>query len=324
MGYNETSITITLSLINYNDHASTTAVYRLPGYTNDWTEIDDKNQIKLSDLSTGSHSLDFKTICPDLSEGKLHTLMITVTKPFYLTAWFISLVAFSLLAIGYLINSLVTRRHVLQQKRLLEIERAVASQRKRLANDLHDEIGSGLSKINFLSSHSSNMASDRILRVGDISRQLMTGMRDMLWALNEDNDNLDDLLARIRTSTEMLLSSSQYEYTIASNHRLNIPISGILRRNIDLILKESLNNILKHANGSLVIISLTYKEDILELIIEDDGNGTPSELGFAKNSFGLKSIKNRCESMNGHFSVRVSSIGGIAIVANFPLTSVSP
>src|SRR4029079_14959980 len=165
---------------------------------------------------------------------------------------------------------------------LIEKQQALEKERARIASDMHDDLGAGLSSIRFLSEkvkrYTSDVTKNDVEKMADISLELIENMNEIIWAMNEKNDTLEDLLYYTRSYAKEYCEENELDCQISFPE--SIPekfVSGEFRRNIFLIVKESLHNIVKYAEASQVSISIKVN-DHLELLISDNGKGFSSEM----------------------------------------------
>ncbi len=192
----------------------------------------------------------------------------------------------------------------LRGKMVLEKERT------RIASDMHDDLGAGLTRIKFIAENISEKTKDTALqpdikKLKTSSIELVENMAEIIWAMNEKNNSLEDLIFYLRSYAVDYCS----ENGLACEFKLpeNIPakiIGGEVRRNIFLILKESLHNIVKHAVAKKVTIDFQTGEN-LSLIIADDGKGFKETI--PQNGNGLLNLAQRAKVLKGKFSVSNSS-----------------
>lgn len=170
----------------------------------------------------------------------------------------------------------IQKQEQLRENALKEKEN---EERTRMAKDIHDELGSGLSKIKLISELikkddlGNTTLDEKINSISDTSGKLVENMRDLIWIWNPENTNLANLIARIREYTYDYLEDFPIELKIISpEHIPQITVSNDVSRNIYMIVKEALQNIVKHAHASTV--QLTVKlNGVLQVSIEDNGSG---------------------------------------------------
>lgn len=225
---------------------------------------------------------------------------ILIKKNYQIIAFLISF--FGLFIISYFWwKNQKLKNTVANEKIIKETEE---HERIRIAKDIHDDLGSGLTKINFLSEIISQKAanSSEIRNnsevVKETSKRMIENMRDLIWALNPENTTIANFLARMREySTDYL---EDYPIEIFNNFPENPPQTPIFKeahRELFMIVKEALNNIVKHSNASAVNFAVKLDTDFLEFSIQD--NGTGFNLEQIKNGNGLKNMKTRLQTLEG-------------------------
>jgi len=190
-------------------------------------------------------------------------------------------------------------------KRSEEKEKALI--RSRIASDLHDEIGSNLSSISVASQmlvKSRNLQENEKQQLEDITltaKESAESMKDIIWFINPSNDNPVDIIQKMKETATKMLPDTVYNFICNDCKILDGRDLGF-RRNLFLIYKEILNNIVKHSQAKNVSINIFEKSDKIILEIEDDGIGFESER-ISGNGLGLKNIIRRAESLGGTATV---------------------
>ena len=177
-------------------------------------------------------------------------------------------------------------------------------ERLRIAEDLHDDFGSGLSKISLLSevAKKKSAASGELDKISAAARELLLKMSEIVWALNHHNDTLPSLASYIRRYAVGFFEDSGIVCHFDIPELPAAPLNGELRRNIFLVVKESLHNILKHAGASQVDIQFAFQQNMLEILIQDNGCGF--DAAAVKNTGnGLKNMERRMQQAGGTFEI---------------------
>ena len=183
---------------------------------------------------------------------------------------------------------------------------AQQDERSRISADMHDELGSGVTAIRLLSEIARQKTKaqpiDEISRISYNANELMTKMNAIIWSMNPGNDTVNSLVAYIRSYASEYLDNFDMDYHINVPSEVpNTMISGVKRRNIFLVLKESINNVMKHAAATEVTISIQFNHHMI-IEISDNGKGiNPEQLNQFGN--GLKNMQRRMESIGGSFSI---------------------
>lgn len=227
---------------------------------------------------------------------------------------------------------LAEQERLLQQEKIdrLESERKVVAlnahlegqqrERLRIAEDLHDDFGSGLSKISLLSEVAKKKAPApaELDKIAATAKELLLKMSEIVWALNHHNDTLPSLAAYIRRYTSGFFEDSGVRCHFNVPDLPEAPLSGEVRRNVFLVVKESLHNVLKHAGADKVEIDFSLSGDRLDIRIRDNGKGF-DETAFAKAGNGLLNMEKRMNAAGGAFDVRSEPGKGTVVTLGLPL-----
>lgn len=201
------------------------------------------------------------------------------------------------------------------------------AERIRIARDMHDELGSGLSKISVLSQSIEMSLGDNpsltndLRKLSQTSIELVKGMSDLVWTLNPENSNLAVLLGRMREfaydflEVTALCFEAKFPDSVPS-----IILSQELQRNVYLCFKESLNNVVKHSNATCLNVNVEIAQNSLQISILDDGKGFDmNELNKGGN--GLRNMKARIEKVGGIFEIKSTPGHGTMVLINVKLNS---
>lgn len=192
-------------------------------------------------------------------------------------------------------------------------------ERNRISQEIHDDIGSGLTSIRLLSEiakvKSLQPNNKELEKISETSNNLMDRMNEIIWSLNSKNDTLPNLIAYLRHLIVEYFEHVQIHLYINIPENIpNIKVDGKLRRSIMLCVKEVLHNIVKHAQATEVNIALEVSP-CFGLTIRDNGIGfNPSLIESFKN--GLVNLHNRVELHGG--TCNISNHNGTTIVLKLP------
>jgi signal transduction histidine kinase len=229
------------------------------------------------------------------------------------------------------------------QQQLIQIEREKEAEniRLRISRDIHDDIGHSLTKISLLSDMTANdkqinspEAVETLGRISNYSRNVNSSLSEIVWAISPKHDSLDSLIVYMRNHIHTFFENTGITYQINfPEANENRSINPDLKRNIFLVLKESLNNILKYAKAKNVTVDFKIDGNQFELKIKDDGVGfsplflglacaSREELGLPAGQAGLRSggnglpnMKHRIEQTGGSFEINSSVGNGCEILA---------
>ena len=282
--------------------------YILEGQNNEWSPITEYNHVEYN-LKPGDYK--FKVAARDgdgiwsITPAAFHFI---IRPPFWATWWFIMLIAIAVALAAY-----GAYRYKLNQALAVEMLR------NNISTDLHDDIGSTLSSISILSDMaltepSNTQMLDMIKDIRDNSTSLLEKMDDIVWSINSNNDTLENLIVRFRRFAASLLEAKNIEYTIDVTPAIkNLKLSMSFRRHIYLILKETINNLIKYSNCTKVFIGVLYKDGHLEITVQDNGIGFDASSVHYGN--GLLNMKQRAKHMNA--VINITSDPGAGTKMNF-------
>lgn len=179
-------------------------------------------------------------------------------------------------------------------------------ERNRIAQEMHDDIGSGLTSIRLLSeiakAKSNLQGMEEVEKISASANNLIEKMNEIIWSMNSRNDSLPNLIAYIRHQVVEFFEPFTIKLRIITPESIpEIVISGETRRNIVLAVKEALHNIIKHANATNVEVHFNLANN-LEILICDNGTGIdPREIQHHNN--GLRNMEERMKAIGGDFTL---------------------
>jgi len=189
----------------------------------------------------------------------------------------------------------------------LGILKAQQEERNRISADMHDDLGAGVTTIRLYSELARQKLGDHSIpeidKISASSDELLTNMNAIIWSMSSSNDTLGNTIAYIRGYALEYFENTGIDCTV--NLPVQIPeinVPGEIRRNVFLVVKEALHNILKHAAATKVTLTLERRENGLTLTIQDNGIGiNPEKLRLFGN--GLKNMRKRMQDIGAQFSI---------------------
>lgn len=237
--------------------------------------------------------------------GPETSLPFTVLSPIWIKPWFLFVCG----SVAMTCATWGVRRHQKKswQRRLdrLEQQGALERERTRIARDFHDDLGSRLTHIKMLSESACRHANNPPDTVADLSRistaarEFTRSMEEIVWAVDPKNDSLDELATYLSGFAQDLLHS------VKVRCRLDMPVqlpdwrlSAEIRHNIFMVLKEAVNNALKHGQPTEVQIKMTCEASRFKVTVEDNGRGFT---GPRDSGYGLNNMRSRLQKCGGEF-----------------------
>ena len=216
----------------------------------------------------------------------------------------------------------------LTQHELVETEkqREAHQVRVRIARDIHDDIGSGLTKITLLSDitrkkTTDSSVSDALGKVMEYSKGVSTSLSEIVWAIHPGNDNVGSLVNYMKSTANQLLENSDIKYVFDfPNAGANVEVHPEIKRNIYLVMKEALHNILKYSEAKNVFIKFFIDNNHFNLEISDDGKGFEMNTEDHRFGNGLLNMQQRMSQHGNICEIQTSSGNGCRIIAHGNLT----
>lgn len=291
--------------------------YRLEGIDRTWIDAGTKRTAFYSHLPAGNYR--FRVIACN-NDGVWNdegaALAFTVMPFFWETWWFVSSSVLLVVIAVAVLARYVTRRRL--QKRLEQLERqhALERERARIAQDIHDDIGTSLIRIAMFSQPERNeldqpqQTAAVLSRIYSTAREMTRALDEIVWAIDPRHDTLDSLVGYMGRFAQELLGAANLRC------RLDVPVdvpawplTAETRHNLFLAFKEALSNVVKHAGATEVRISLEVRAHDFVLLLRDNGRGfdrhqPPStEEGRIASGNGLRNIERRLARIGGRFEI---------------------
>jgi len=269
--------------------------YRLEGFDKDWVNAGNRQYVSYTNLYGGDYVFKLKVA---VGEGGWYEMIspvkIHISKFFYNSAWFIILVALTIVMVTGLVIYFAYRA---QLQRVLMTQKV----RNSIASDLHDDIGSTLSSIMLMSEIAAKkpeLATSYFSQISESAGKVIENMNDIVWAINPDNDELAQIVVRMKSFAASLLEKRYIALQFESSPGIdNLRLGMKERRNFYLIFKEAIHNAVKYSSCSIVKTTISAAGDMITLVIEDDGIGFDTEKNYMGN--GLRNLHKRADEISG-------------------------
>lgn len=299
--------------------------YQLEGADRGWVFSGKRNTAHYSRLSPGEYVFRVKaTNWKGCDSNAVTMIRIVIRDPFWRSWWFYGLgsLLFALLCFGiyhYRIRELLKRQSI----------------RNRIALDLHDNIGSTLSSISIYSQvarvyleHKEGAQLRELLeRMDRTASQAIDEMSDMVWAINPKNDDMRSIVARMETYASPLCAAKGIQFVFVHDpavERLNLEMSR--RKNLYFVYKEAVNNALKYSGCNLLKVGIMVENNILRLMVTDNGkgfdvNGGDHDKRSSLSGNGLANMRRRASEINAAFTINSQPGQGTVIDLSFRIYS---
>ncbi len=301
LSYRQDFISFEFVALDYSSSDRNVYAYKMEGFDNDWVQAGSRRYAAYTHLNGGTYTFRVKAANSDgVWNENGASIRIVIHPPYWETIWF------RLLAV-LVVAGILYSAYRIRLARVLAVEKL----RQRIAQDLHDDVGTNLSAIALASrsvarKRATGKASKEVLeRIGSVAQRTTDQMRDIVWVLKTSNDSLGDIVAKMREVAGQLLGGIRYTFE-GSADGLPGSVNLEFKRNIFLFYKECLNNVVKHSGATKVTISLGYSNGELRLNVQDNGRGFDEKSGSSGS--GLQNLRERARLMKG--TVTISSERG--------------
>ena len=260
----------------------------------------------------------FSIISLVLILAQIRSTAILKSPLFYFELSIIMAIFFFLLGLTYKNRRELIEKTQEQEAMKLEVEKkgfetqlavikAQQEERNRISADMHDDLGAGMTTIRLFSELAKTKMGDRIIpeieKISASADELLNKMNAIIWSMSSSNDSLGNMIAYIRSYALDYFENTGISCSITIPPSLpELEVAGEIRRNVFLVVKETLNNIVKHSGASEVKIILQKEPQGLSLLIHDNGHGIDLE-NLRQFGNGLKNMKKRMEDVGIEFSI---------------------
>ncbi len=287
--------------------------YRLDGLDADWVDAGAARAARYSYVPPGQYRFEV-TACNN--DGQWNpagaAFSFSVQPYFWQTPWFVALLGVAALGLTAGGIRYVERRRYRARLKRLQAERQMERERARIARDLHDELGSSLTRISMLSDlarsrdNSTEQLKARVERISNFAVRTARSLDEIVWAVNPRNDSLRSLLEYIMQFARELFEDTNVNCRFHITEDLPLsPLPPETRHNIFLAVKEALTNALKHGHPTEVLLGAQIVGRQIEISIQDNGAGFDPALTEKDTArSGLKNMRQRIESLGGQFAIQ--------------------
>ena len=308
--HNENTVTIGFSSMDYINPLQRKIKYKMTGYDNKEVIVTGNSELRFPNMPSGSYIFELT----ELMSNNKTVMGITINAPFWQRWWFITSLVISIILIGMLILFLYLRwlKHLqaLQLRQMITFQK---EDRKRIADDLHDDLGLKLSSLK------------HYLLAGDINKMIKSGELRKLsvqyidQALHVLRNTLINLSPKTLDENGLIIALHDLvrninKLEIIKIHLDDIGFNVVLKKSqqyaLYRICQELINNTIKHAEAKNIYISIVSRNDKVILLYEDDGKGF--DYFEAKRGYGLSNIEAHIQAIKAEINIDTEAGKGLA------------
>ena len=299
----------------------------------DWVDSGSDRTASYTNLPPGAYRLRV-TARHKAGEWSVETpeLAFIVVPSWWETTWFqIAALAIFTGLTAWLVRA-ISQRVLKRRLERLEQEHALAKERARIARDLHDDLGSGLTELGLLAeriaSHPSTDAARLLNGLAWRTRRLSAELSGIVWTMSGTNGRLDRLAMFIGQYAQRLFRNTGVTCVVQGIDAIPaIPIAPEPQHHLLTAAKEALNNIVKHARATQAQIAMSWSDGVFVLSIQDNGCGfNVAETVAAADGNGLRNMRTRLDEVGGTFEIESGLRHGTTLTFRLPCTgtAISP
>lgn len=280
---------------------------RLKGVENEWTYVGNRRNADYRNLGPGTYHFEVEaTTGNGLWSASPATVKLTIPRLFWQTIWFRTILGLGAFGLVVWIIRRVERNRARQRIEIMRRRRAVDSERARIARDLHDDVGAGLTQMALQSqlaernvTRQPEMAIKSMQDVFKAARDMTRALDEIIWAVNPMHDTLENFISFLGTFTQ------DFTESVGLSCRFDLPdevpdqiMPAVCRHHLYLSSKEILHNVVKHAEATEVSLKVTLDEGFCCINIRDNGCGV-GDLPLSPGADGLENLQTRMANLGG-------------------------
>ncbi len=284
-------------------------------------------KVNYAALGSGFYSFLCSTHVPGCERTEITKLLtIKVVPPFWMSGWFIAITSLGAVLIITLVLFIIMRMNYQRKLRKLKMQQELDKVRARISRDIHDDIGAGLTRIALsgeLMAHKSSedlQQQEKLKWIAGTARELSQSMKEVVWSVNPHYDSLDHMSAYFRSYVAGVAENADLRFKYSADE--NLPAQEVnpeTRRNLLLILKESISNAVKYSGCTELSLEIRWRDEKFTMKISDNGSGFDPNANDKVNSNGLRNIRQRAEASGGTVKFTSESGKGTSVEVTCPV-----
>ena len=300
--------------------------YRLEGLDGDWVDGGNQRAAYYSQLPAGRYQ--FRAMVGRSQHGwQLPTTPITLEiVPLWWQRASVR-IAGALALIAAIAGAVVLneRRKLWRWRERIAAQQVLESERRRIARDLHDELGAQLTEIVLageLAKRGEQTVAELKDQMGDmtrLTRNAVAAMQEVVWTVNPRNDSVSRLAAYLCEFIERFLSATEISHRLDLQEVLpEVPLAAQVRHNVFLACKEAVHNAVKHSGAARIRLGIHAADGWMIIALEDNGRGfDPAKLPATASGNGLQNMRSRLEAAGGR--AQINSVIGQGTEVKFEI-----
>lgn len=322
--YYRNDLAFEMAVFDFSQPESNQVQYQLDGWEDQWI-TSSFMLVRYHNLPPGTYTFRVRGSSGGNPWGPESSVSILIEAPFWMTSWFYAVAGVIFLIAVVVITRANARRKIARKLQQLEKQKALLEERERISKDLHDDLGSGLSKIFIISemtrksgTRDQEFAQHQLEKISAASTELLTNLGNLVWSHNPANDSLGKLFAYMREHLGQLFDETSTDLTITlPEPGTDTLVPATWRRNVYLSVKEALHNVLKHARATKASLTVVIRNETLIISVVDNGIGFDTQALATGN--GMGNMKKRVQDCRGRLEITSTPGKGSSILFEIPI-----
>lgn len=314
--------------------------HRLDNWDKDWVDSGSDHHVRYNGLPLGQYQFHVRARNLDGTWGRENSELTFILPPPF---WRMPLVLFfelaAVVAVVLALARLFFHRRLRVNLARLSHQEAMERERMRIARDMHDEVGSRLTRISYVSElalQDDTPSRQSVQSISHAVHDLLKSLDEIVWVVNPQNDTLENLAAYLGHYVTEYLQATAVECKIDIPPSLPVlPVTAETRHNVFLAFEEALSNALRHSGATCISVAIHCQDDVLEIRIEDNGKGMLSPVPAIvpvpdsmpverrRKGNGLTNMRQRLASLGGEARIESQPGHGTTVAFRLPLKPIS-
>ena len=296
--------------------------YRLEGFDEAWNDVTEPRRAIYPRLPAGKYRFRVVAANADGIWNEAGAMTAFAVAPFmWQTWWFQTLAALTAGGLILLIVRYVAFRRLRRRLQVLEQRSALDRERARIARDIHDDLGHGLTQIVLLSDFTmpdplpaADEVNAQLRQIATTARQGIKSLDETVWAINPRNDTLIDVIDYLGHFVVQSVRSAGMKCALdlPDNPPASVVVPSEIRHNLFLAVKEAVNNAIRHAQATRVTLAIVLRDGVMTITIADDGRGFDATHNGEAGQDGLANMRQRMLDLGGTFQIDSRQAAGRA------------
>lgn len=295
--------------------------YRMQGLEKEWIQNSGTQPVRYF-LQPGTYTLQLYASREfEAGADPLKEIIIIIKPPFWKTGWFLTLMGLIFISVLAFIINQNTKRKYAKKLHQLESERQLKLERERISKDLHDSLGAYANAVLYntelLEKEKDNK--QRTELISDLkfaSKDIITALRETVWALKRETYTAEDCLVRIKNFMQPFTRYySHIHFRVEGEPPAGLVLHYTKALNLVRMIQEAISNSIKHAEPSNIVITNYAAGDRWKLVVSDDGKGFdyPAMKGEERGN-GLNNLDHRAVESAFELSINPQKNKGTEII----------